>query len=84
MDEPDEILRVVYAQLVRNLHKADIPLQDLFPEDFGEEVYADFPPATQDGKGWSSSLHTYMENLYDNQIVETPESFVDTLPCLYE
>ncbi len=65
---------MIYAQLVRILHEAEIPLKDLFPAELAEEVYADFPPSTQEGFGWGGSFQTFMDNLYDKGVVEVPES----------
>jgi hypothetical protein len=66
---------MIYAQLVRMLHKAEVQLKDLFPADFEEEIYADFPPSTQ-AAGWGASFQDYMDNLYERDIID---SYVNAL-----
>jgi hypothetical protein len=69
VEEVDEILRMIYGQLMRTLLIADIPLQDLFPVNFKEELYAGFPVSTEDGFGWGGSFQKYVDRLYDKDLI---------------
>lgn len=73
---------MIYAQLVRVLHEAEMPLKHLFPADIDEEIYADFPPSTQDGIGWGKLFQDYMDSLYENKRVELPNECVHSPPVL--
>jgi hypothetical protein len=73
---------MIHAQLVRVLHEAEMPLKHLFPADIGEDIYADFPPSTQDGIGWGKLFQDYMDSLYENKKVELPNECVHSPPVL--
>jgi hypothetical protein len=71
---------MIYAQLLRTLLRADIALEDLFPEDFKEEMYTDFPPSTQDGFGWGGSFQKYIDHLFDKGLIES-STYVYHIQC---
>jgi len=48
-----------------------MPLEDLFPADFGEELYAEFPPSTQADIGWGGSFQKYVDDLYTEGLIDT-------------
>lgn len=63
IEDPDELLRLISGQLVRNLHQAGTPVADLFPVDYDEQVYWDFPPSTQKNVGWFKGFQDYLDAL---------------------
>lgn len=67
-------MKMIYAQLVRNLHSAGVELKEMFPSHFDEEVYADFPPSTQNNNGWAAQFEDYVDNLFNKRIVKMPTS----------
>lgn len=71
VEEPDEILRVIYAHLVRTMYRAGAELDVFFPEEYDGTVYADFPPSTQGDVGWNKLFQEYMDRLYDKPDVIT-------------
>lgn len=56
-------------------------LGDLFPADCKEEVYADFPPSTQDKTGWGGSFQNYVDILFTKGLIEAP-TCVNAFPIL--
>jgi hypothetical protein len=70
---------MIYGQLVRRLLKADIPLDDLFPVDFEEQMYAEFPPSTQGAVGWGGVFQKYVDHLYTKGLIDTT-AYVHALP----
>jgi len=69
---------MIYGQLVRTLLKGGLELEDLFPLDFKQELFADFPPSTQDNYGWGGSFQKYVDRLFDKDLIKFSE-YVDTL-----
>jgi hypothetical protein len=74
---------MIYAQLLRTLLDAGIPLQNLFPVDLDEEVYADFPPSTQESVGWGRAFQTYVDGLYEKDLLDTPECVISSSALRY-
>lgn len=71
VDESDEILRIIYAQLVRVMIVNETPLEAFFPVHYEETVYADFPPASQDISGWVVQFESYVDSLFHNRTIES-------------
>jgi hypothetical protein len=44
----------------------------MFPTDFDEVLYADFPPSTQGQLGWGGHFQKYVDGLYAKQLIDTP------------
>ncbi|KAK6587347.1 hypothetical protein PZA11_000637 [Diplocarpon coronariae] len=63
VQERDEILRIIYARLIRTMFTEGTPLVSLFPIDYNESLYADFPPASQSNIGWGQRLQNFLDNL---------------------
>ncbi len=70
---------MIYAQLLKTLLEAAISVEDLFPMDFDEVLYANFPSSTQGSTGWGGSFQTYVDNLFENGLIES-QPCVDS-PC---
>jgi hypothetical protein len=73
ISEPNEIVRIVAAQLVKLLLTAGFKLADLWPVDIDKVMYTGFPPSSQNDKGWSSAFQDYIDFLYDNGYVKGEE-----------
>src|ERR1700712_4015399 len=64
LEEPDELIKLVCGQLVRDLHAAHTSLGHLFPTTFAETVYEDFPKSTQGNVGWFKLFQKYVDTVY--------------------
>jgi hypothetical protein len=43
IDEPDEVLKMIYAQLVRTMVEFGTEIKLLFPQDYDKTMYKNFP-----------------------------------------
>ncbi|KAH6709155.1 hypothetical protein BKA61DRAFT_579227 [Leptodontidium sp. MPI-SDFR-AT-0119] len=68
VEETDEILRVICAQLVRVMIDEDTPLNILFPEHYEETVYTGFPSSSQANAGWGIKFQHYLDDLPKNKM----------------
>ena len=71
---------MIYAQLLKTLLETAISIEDLFPVDFDEVLYGNFPPSTQGSTGWGGSFQTYVDNLFEKGLIES-QPCVDS-PCV--
>ena len=72
---------MIYAQLLKTLLETAISIEDLFPVDFDEVLYGNFPPSTQGSTGWGGSFQTYVDNLFEKGLIES-QPCVDSLRVL--
>ncbi|PVH85783.1 hypothetical protein DL98DRAFT_568089 [Cadophora sp. DSE1049] len=66
VEESDEILKVIYAQLVRAMVGKDTPLEDMFPRHYDEDLYAGFPASSQGSAGWLVQFQKYVDDVSNN------------------
>jgi hypothetical protein len=71
---------MIYAQLLKILLETAMSIEDLFPVDFDEVLYANFPPSTQGSTGGGGSFQTYVDNLFVKGLIES-QPYVDS-PCV--
>lgn len=60
--EPNDIIRIICGQLIKELVDAEVPRQDLWPTDTREEIYEGFPDSSQSGR-WNQLFHTYLDKV---------------------
>ena len=60
--EPNDTVRIICGQLIKELVDAEVPRQDLWPADTSEEIYEGFPDSSQKGR-WNQLFHTYLDNI---------------------
>lgn len=61
IEESDELVRVICGQLVRDLNTSGLPLAVLFPTNYDEKLYNDFPPSTQGNTSWGALFDNYVD-----------------------
>lgn len=71
---------MIYAQLLKTLLETAISVEDLFPVNFDEELYPNFPQSTQGSTGWGGSFQTYVDNLFEMGLIAS-QPCVDS-PCV--
>ncbi|KAH7417390.1 hypothetical protein BKA64DRAFT_299623 [Cadophora sp. MPI-SDFR-AT-0126] len=73
VEESDEILKVIYAKLVRVMGDKDTPVEDMFPEHYDEELYAGFPASSQGSAGWVVQFQKYVDDVWKNPSTNPPD-----------
>ncbi|KAI9053396.1 hypothetical protein LZ554_002355 [Drepanopeziza brunnea f. sp. 'monogermtubi'] len=76
IQEPDEILRVICAHLIRAIFREGTPLESLFPLNYDESLYADFPESSQGNSGWGQLFQQYMDSLL-TRVDDVPDAIGD-------
>ncbi|KAG4435989.1 hypothetical protein IFR05_008531 [Cadophora sp. M221] len=72
VEETDEILRVICAQLVRVMVAEGTPLNILFPQHYEEALYTDFPSCSQVNAAWGTKIQKYLDNVVSKANIEVP------------
>ncbi|EKD13605.1 uncharacterized protein L3040_009015 [Drepanopeziza brunnea f. sp. 'multigermtubi'] len=76
IQEPDEILKVICAHLIRAIFREGTPLESLFPLNYDESLYADFPESSQGNAGWGLQFQQYMDSLL-TRVDDVPDAIGD-------
>lgn len=64
LEEDDELSRIIFGQLIRDLLSGGgLDLPTLFPDGYDATLYDDFPPSTQENRGWTIQFDEYMDRV---------------------
>ncbi|RKF59159.1 putative powdery mildew-specific protein [Erysiphe neolycopersici] len=63
IEEPDKIVKIICAQIVKDLYNKGARAVDLFPRYYDKLVYLNFLLAIQEEKTWYDSFQSYLSNI---------------------
>ncbi|CZT49848.1 uncharacterized protein RSE6_10744 [Rhynchosporium secalis] len=72
VEEGDELLRVIYALLVRAMTDQGTEISAMYPEDFEPAAFAHFPLSSQETTGWGIRFQDYLDNVFNKTALQTP------------
>ncbi|KHJ33324.1 putative powdery mildew-specific protein [Erysiphe necator] len=63
VEEPDKLVKIICAEIVKDLCNKGARAEDLFPLDYDKLVYSNFLLAIQEEKSWYHSFQRYLHNI---------------------
>ncbi|KUJ22682.1 uncharacterized protein LY89DRAFT_664480 [Mollisia scopiformis] len=67
LEEPNEIIRLICAEIIKTLSNAGIDLQALWPHGTRKLIYEQFPMQSQGSHGWGALFQKYIDYLIDKK-----------------
>lgn len=72
LEDQNEIIRIICAELLKSLVSSGFPRHHLWPIDTNDGIFNGFPDTSQGETGWHARFQSYMDGIWEARESQEP------------